>query len=384
MYQVKIYNKISEIDKKFWDGLAGDNIFLCYARLKTYEEATVSPSLPYYITLSDGSNISAASVCYLDKKKENSRSIDNILLGRFKSIKWIRKPSFLPALMCGSKNGYGSHFLFSKDLPENETIYLFNQLTDIIENIAEKNNASVYFSNVMKNEKSLIQILTKRGYYKTYSLPLNYIDIKWTSFRDYKKSVSKEHPSMKKTIPRDINKNRKAGIEIIELQNIEQHWKRLIELLKINHDKYNTNTFILKPDYFLQLKNNFGSDAVLFTAIKGAEIVGVCILIKKNNNAALTRVGIDHNISPGDLTYFNIVFYEPIKKAIDSGMEKIYCGNAFYEMKGRRGFKAADTYIYYKPDYGHFNYFIRFWFMIHRLWMKRKFLFIRKNQNKDY
>ena len=64
--------------------------------------------------------------------------------------------------------------------------------------------------------------------------------------------------------------------------------------------------------------------------------------------------------------------------------EIIYCGNAFNKMKGKRGYKAADTYIYYKPDYGHFNYFIKFWFMIHRLWMKRKFSFTRKNQNKDY
>ena len=383
MVEVKIYNKISEINKECWDKLAGDNIFLCYGWLKTFEEATVNPPLPYYITLNRGEKITAASVCYLDKKKENSRSIDNILFGRSKNIKWLKNVSFLPAVMCGSKNGYGSHFLFSKDLNENETIYLYDQLTDIIENIAEKNNASVYFSNVMSNEKSLIQILSKRGYYKTFSLPLNYINIQWSSFHDYKKSVSKEHPSMKKTIPRDINKNRKSGIEVKELQNIEDHWERLYQLLKMNHDKHNTDTFTLKPDYFLQLKENFGNDAILFAGLKGADIIGVCIELRKDKKAALTRVGIDHNISLNDLTYFNIAFYEPIRNAIENKIESIYGGNAFYEMKGRRGYKAANTFIFYKPYGRRLNYLIRFWFVIHKLWMKRKFSFAQEIQKRS-
>ncbi len=381
MYQVKIYNKISEIDKKCWDELAADNIFLSYPWLKTYEEVTVNPPVPHYITLHDNKKIIAASVCYFDKK-ENSSSIDKILLGRLIDFKWIKSLTFLPAIVCGSKNGYGSHFLFSKELNENETILHYKRLIDIIENIAEEYNASVYFSNVMRNEKSLTQILTKRGYYKTYSLPLNYIDIIWSSFDDYKKSISKEHSSMKKTVSREVNENRKAGIEIKELQDFENNWERLYELLKMNHGKHNTNSFTLKQDYILQLKKNFGSDAVFFTALKGEDIIGVCIELKKNNNAALTRVGIDHEISKNDLTHFNIAFYEPIKKAIEAGIEKIFYGNAFYEMKKRRGFKAADTYIYYKPNYGYFNYFIKFWFVIHKLWMKRKFSFTRKNQNK--
>jgi predicted N-acyltransferase len=380
MQEVKIYNKISEINKENWDRLAEDNIFLCYAWLKTFEEAAANPLLPYYITLRDGEEIIAASVCYFEKKKENSRSIDNILLGRFIKFKWIKNHSFLPAVMCGSKNGYGSHFLFSKELKENEIISLYDNMIGIIENIAEKNNSSVCFSNVMDNERALIQILSNRGYYETISLPLNYIDIKWSSFDDYKKSVSKEHPSMKKTIPRDINKNRKAGIEIKVLQNTEEHEERLFQLLKMNHDKYNIYSITLKPDYILKLRENFGSDAVFFTASKGEDIVGVCIELKKNNKAALTRVGIDHEISKSDLTYFNIVFYEPIKNAIEKGIEKIYCGNAFYSMKGRRGFKAANTYIFYKPDYSRFNYIIKLWFLIHKLWMKRKFSFIKENE----
>jgi predicted N-acyltransferase len=345
--------------------------------LKTFEETTNDLPIPYYITIFDDNKIIAASVCYLDKKKEDSRSIDNVLLGRFKDIKWIKKLSFLPAVMCGSKKGYGTHFLFSKELKENETNELQNQLFDITEDIAIKNNAAVYFSNVMNNELSLMQLLTKRGYYKTISLPLNYIDIKWSSFKEYKKYVSKEHPSMKKTIPRDINKNRKAGVVIKQLQNIDEHWQRLFELLEMNHQKYNSSLFHLKPNYFLKLKENFADDVIIFMALKDDNIIGVCVELKKDKEAALTYVGINHNISYGDLTYFNIAFYEPIKKANQYGIERIYGGNAFYAMKGRRGYKAANTYIFYKPNYGLLNYFIKIWFSIHYLWMARKFSYLK-------
>ncbi len=39
MYEVKIYNTINWINKKCWDKLAEDKIFLCFGWLKTFKEA---------------------------------------------------------------------------------------------------------------------------------------------------------------------------------------------------------------------------------------------------------------------------------------------------------------------------------------------------------
>ena len=83
MYKVKIHISISEVKKELWDSLTENNIFMCYAWLKTFEETTNNPPLPYYITILEDEKIIAASVCYFDKRNNNIRSIDNILLGRF-------------------------------------------------------------------------------------------------------------------------------------------------------------------------------------------------------------------------------------------------------------------------------------------------------------
>ena len=98
MNQVKIFNSISDVEKECWDALTENNIFMCYGWLKTFEETTNDLPLPYYITIFDENKIIAASVCYFDKKNEYTRSIDNVLLGRFKDFKLIKNASFLPAV----------------------------------------------------------------------------------------------------------------------------------------------------------------------------------------------------------------------------------------------------------------------------------------------
>jgi len=351
---------------------------MCYAWLKTFEETTNNPPLPYYITILDDEKIIAASVCYFNKRNNNIRSIDNILLGRLNNSKWLKNISFLPAVNCGPKNGYGTHFLFSKELKQNEINKLQNQLIDIIENIAVKHKASIYFSNITNQEIFFMQTLTKRRYYKTKGLPLNYIDIKWSSFDKFKQHLRKKYPSMNKTIAREINKNRKSGIAIKELQNINNHQQRLFKLLEMNYEKYNSTALSLKPDYFFKIKKNFGNNSFIYAAIKEEKIIGVIVELRRNKEAVLTSVGIDHNISKNDFTYFNIAFYEPIRNAPECGIERIYGGNALYKTKARRGFSTADTYIFYKPNYGLLNYFVKIWFSIHYLWMTRKLSYIKQ------
>ena len=374
MYKVKIHISISEVKKELWDSLTENNIFMCYAWLKTFEETTNNPPLPYYITILEDEKIIAASVCYFDKRNNNIRSIDNILLGRLTRFKRFRNITLLPAVICGSKKGYGTHFIFSNKLGKNEINILQNKLLDTVEHIAAENKSSICFQNVMDNESDLMNKLIKRGYHKTKSLPLNYIDINWSSFDEYKKNIYRKN---QRSINHEINKNRKSGVVIKQLHDIDNHQKRLIELLEMNYRKYNTDIFPLRPNYFKQVKENFGDNAIIYAAIKEESIIGVLIEFRRGKVATAPNIGIDHHSSKGDLTYFNLVFYEPIKNAFETGLQRLYSGNAFYKMKARRGYTAADTYIFYKSNNSLMNFYIKIWFLIHNLWMTRKFSYIK-------
>jgi predicted N-acyltransferase len=380
MNEIKIYHSIAEADKRQWDSLTENNVFMCYEWLKTLENISIHPANPHYIMIFNEKKLLAASVCYLQRRIDEVPSIDNLLLGRLRKLRLFKKFSFLPAVICNPKRGYGTHFIFSRELKKDQVSELQNKLIDTIEKISAESKASVCFYNLIENESSLIDALIKRGYHKTKSSPLNYIDIDWLSFDEYRKNLSRKFPRMGRKISNEINKNRKSGVTIMQLLNINGSEQRLFELLGINHRKHNPGKFLLKPDYIRQLKDNFGDNAVIYAAFKEGEITGVSVELRKGKEVFISNIGVDHERAYNDLTYFNLSFYEPIKNAIERNVNRIYGGNSLYKTKVKRGYKIADTYLFYKPAGRSKDLIIRIWFAFHRMRMARKLSYIKELQ----
>jgi len=378
MSEIKIYHSISDVDKNLWDSLTENNVFMCYEWLKTLEYSSDYPTKPFYIMIFDQKKLLAATVCYNQKRIDNIPSIDSLLLGKLQKFIIMKNLSFLPAVICNPKRGYGTHFIFSDEIEQDQIIELQNQLIETVEKIADANKASICFLNVTCNESHLINALVRKGYYKTKGTPYTYIDIAWSSFTDYKKYVLKKFPLMRKSIPREINKNKKSGVVIKQLQDINGYQQRLYELLKMNHQKYNSGMFPLKADYIGQVKENFGDNAVMYIAVKEGNIIGVSIELRKGSEAVISNVGIDHARSQKDLTYFNIVFYEPIKNAMTSGIKRLYGGNSLYKTKAKRGYNIDETYLFYKPNLKINNFITGAWFLLHKWRMTQKMSYLKK------
>jgi predicted N-acyltransferase len=381
MYWIKNYDSVHEIKKEDWDSLTKDNVFMCYNWLKTFEESTTLSVKPYYLMVFYEEELVGASVCYLDKKNSKS-SIDGLLLGRLREFRIFRRLSFQTVIMCYPRKGFGTHFLISNQADKTQFYIIQNKLMDEVENIARRNKTSICFQFVMEHEVDMIRLLKERGYYRTISFPLNYIDINFSTFQEYKSYVSRRHPSMKKTIPREINKNRKAGVRIRKIQNINGIQQRLFHLLLMNNEKYNKKNFSFKPDFFSLAKENFGDDAIIYAAEKESEIIGVCVELRNGSESYISSIGIDHNFSKDDFTYFNIMYYEPIINAISSGVKRIFYSNALYELKSRRGCIVADTYCFYKTYKNSMGskLKLKIWFPLHNRWMTRKLSYIKKYQ----
>jgi len=50
-----------------------------------------------------------------------------------------------------------------------------------------------------------------------------------------------------------------------------------------------------------------------------------------------------------DFTYFNLVYYEPIRLGISLGLESIAYGNGAYQAKIRRGCTVRANHLYFRP-----------------------------------
>ncbi|HSR18347.1 MAG TPA: hypothetical protein VLM39_09695, partial [Ignavibacteriaceae bacterium] len=110
------------------------------------------------------------------------------------------------------------------------------------------------------------------------------------------------------------------------------------------------------------------------------EITGVSIGLRKGKEVFISNIGVDHERASNDLTYFNLSFYEPIKNAIERNVNRIYGGNSLYKTKVKRGYKIADTYLFYKPAGRSKDLIIRIWFAFHRMRMARKLSYIKELQ----
>ncbi len=183
---------------------------------------------------------------------------------------------------------------------------------------------------------------------------------------------------MNKSIRHELNRNRKSGVVIKQLPKIDNYQERLIELLKMNHFKYNPTTFPLKPNYFQQIKENFGDNSIVYAAVKEGIITGVQVVLRKGENALLSNIGVDYEYSKNDCTFFNLSYYEPIKNAAESNIKKIYYGRGLYETKIKRGCITEDMLIFYKPRNKIMNPIVKLWFAFHKRWMMKKLSHIKR------
>lgn len=372
MPTIQIVDTIHRIDREEWDALVGENVFESYGWLKTLEQTLIGDYNPRYFLLREEGRLIATAACHIAHPSNKIYNSDDTLLGRLKRYASKMGISFLPALIGSPRGAYGIHLSVGEGLDSKKAESAEKDLIEAIENFASEHRLPVLFPNVMDHEVSLIRYLTERGYSKAVTFPLNYLDVEWSSFNDYlanRKRISRGGANM---IRREINKNRNEGVVIQPLENVDGFQKRLFELANQNYMYYNGRPFPYRQEYFKTLKENLGSHAVIYAAAKQNRLVGVCVLLRRKKTYYIPVVGVDHESTGNDFTYFNLVFYRPIQEAISDRIERIYYGQAFYSVKTRRGCKISNTYTLYKPHRKVSQLAVKPWFWILSIWYRRK------------
>lgn len=372
MPTIDIVDTINKIDREEWDALVGENIFTSYGWLKTLEQTFIGDQKFRYFVLHEEGRLLAAAACYIAHPSGQIHNCDNTLLGRFKRYASKVGISFLPAIICPPKSAFGTHIIVEKRLDLKKAEAVVTELIQKIEELASEHRLSIVFTNVMDHEIILIRGLSARGYSKAFTFPLTYLDVDWSSFNDYLSSLKRISPSSAKMIRNEINKNRKEGVVIEQLEKADGCQDRLYELVNRNYLRHNGKPFPFRMEYFKALKENLGSDAVIYVAIKKNDLIGVCVLLRRNASCHISVIGVDHESAGNDFTYFNLAFYRPIMDAISDRMKRVYCGQTQYALKTRRGFKLSNTYTFYRPYRIISQIAVKPWFLLLSVWYRRK------------
>jgi predicted N-acyltransferase len=370
MADISLVETVSKIDPHEWDDLVGGNIFLSHSWLRLIEKTSKIPTKFRYLLAQDSSKILAALFCWGQNQEVIPTSLDHVLYGRFAGTARLAGLTLQPALICGALGGHHQGIMFRKDLSGTDRKNLLTLLLISVEDMARIEGHTLCFRQFPTEDNDSANVFSSRRYLCTPEFPLTYLDIEWNSFAGYLKTLKKWHPGAEKSIRNEINRSRRAGVMIHRLEDTSSVCSRLHAVADAHYKRLNATPFPYKPEFFGKIKEYLGDKVVIYTAVKGEQIIGVLIMLRSNGNAFLPIIGIDTEYVRKDGIYFNLAFNQPIRDGIESGLRRLYFGMLLYGTKVRRGCRLSDANIYLQTE-GRISHFIMRPILACRSWKMR-------------
>jgi predicted N-acyltransferase len=370
--KVSIHRRIDELGGGRWDELAGGDIMAGHGWLRTVETASIGRCRPWYLVVEDDGRPLGAAICTFRHGGDPVETLDDMVFGRLRPAAGRLGLSLHPAWVCAAPHGFGSHLLIDRTLPAEHRSRLLVALLDAIETEARDRKIPAAMPHVLESEADLASRLMARGWLRSTHVPINYLDVCWPSFDDYLSHLNTVTRDARKDIRRQINQNRKRGTEIHRIDDPVAYEDRLHRLLDINSRRHNGRPFGFLPRVFSELKRNLGDEAIIYAAFKRGVITGVSVMLVRNGIAHLPWIGVDHEATANDFTYFNLAHYRPIDDAIGHGVTRMYFGRALYELKRRRGCRVGGLSLYVKPATSGGSLALRPWLVLLSTWNRLK------------
>ncbi len=340
-----------------WDVLAGGNVMASHGWLRAVERSGIADLEPRYVLRRDGGRLVGAAVCYVGRGAGTGSSPDRLLLGRLYPLAARLRLSFLPAVVCAPYRGYGAHLLGA------EPDVLLNE----VEALAHAAALPLHLPRVLDEETALCRLLSGRGYHRTVQEPIACLEIEWDTFEGYLASLRRISPKAPRIVRHEMNRNRRAGIVIREIDDAAALAARLHDLAEAHHVRLNRASVPYQRHFLPWLKATLGERCVLYGAFHGEELLGFTLMLRDGDTAILPFLGID-DTAKGDFTYFNLCYYRPIADAIAGGLKRVFFGTLLYDLKARRGCRILKTNLFYKSAARARHLTAAPWFRCHRWW----------------
>jgi predicted N-acyltransferase len=343
--EVRVFRSVDEIGRDSIDSISNDGFFT-YGWFKTLETQESFNFWPLYIAVYDEGKLVAVAPCFADLEDHFFIEGPRIIPFMKKLLSLGKRFGFCEdhVLLCYSPFCLRSKVLFEKG---GEGKLILKLLSEKIDEICKKQRflfSSFLF--VSEFDKLLMENLQNLGYLQSPGTTTFYLDIKWSSFEDYLKSLTYK---TRKNIRREIRKCAENGVSIEE-RDIEGLSAKLPVLLSNLFWKYDENSEnLFNQSFFCKLEEYARDTAKVFVAEKNDEVVGFSMSLRQRDVLDVFMCGFDYDAqTKTDFTYFNLCYYAPIRWAIEEGIKRIYYRRKAEKVKLDRGCKPERTYSFIK------------------------------------
>jgi predicted N-acyltransferase len=345
-YELRVFNAVDEISKDQIDAISNDPFFT-YGWFKTLEEQKDFRISPFYIAAYNQSKLVAFAPCFVDSLNHYF-SYGRQVIPLMKNILSIGNRLGLwnkHVLLCYSP------FCFRSKILTDETFrnpIIFASIYKKINEICRKER--ILFSSflfVSEFDDLITRSLENFGYIRFPWINTLYLDVPWSSFEAFLASFKCK---TRKDIRREIRKFNQSGLTMEPNSNMEELSERLSVLYANMFRKYNRDKPSPYGASFFRSLSRFAEDKIkLFTAKKGGETVAFSLDLRHKDTIDGFMFGSDYNSrTKSDFAYFNLVYYEPIKWAIQEGINKIFYRPASEYVKLRIGCKPEKNSSFVK------------------------------------
>jgi len=341
--EVRVFNKADDI-KGSIDLISDDSAF-SYGWFKTLESFGRLPEPLYLAVNYDGATVGIAP-CFIDKINDFIAWGPKIVPFLPRILNFGQRLGLFKrnVILCYSPASCRTKVLFANNYNNKTVLSLFSEKID---DICKKQR--VLFSSflfVSEFDELLMKNLESLNYIKFSNIVTYYLDVNWSSFEDYLKSLK---PKRARSIRREIRECRESGV-VIEEESISEDIAEKLSTLEANvSSKYGYTNSKLDPSFFMKLRKYAKDNTRLLVARKNNEVIGFTLLLQHKNVLDAYMCGLDYTAqSSVPFIYFNLVYYKPIQLAIDAKINKIYYRYSAEKAKLNRGCRSEQTYSFVK------------------------------------
>jgi predicted N-acyltransferase len=347
MISIEQVGSLTHVDASEWDQLAGRSVVASYGWLRTLEETRRRTDSCRYILARTSAGLVGAVACKIEEDASNS-SVNRMLFGPLAKAAQRLHLGVLPCLVCGTAVGIGEPVLVRASATAEERRHVTVTLVRAIEETAREKGWIIYFRQVRRVMSPIVEVLMNRGYIHGSELPTACLELDpgWHSFADFRRHLKKAHPSTARNIKGELNRAKRAGLVIEQLDEPAPYRERLHRLMDTHYARLNREPFPFRAEFFDQLKARLGDRAGIYVARIGAELVGAQVELRGGDEVILSMIGINHESGRAGEAYFNIGYNRPIEDAIAAGLRRIDFGKMVYDAKARRGCCCVETDFY--------------------------------------
>ena len=350
----KILDNINKIGQEEWDAVFG-GIPESYLFYKTLENSELAEFRFYYLVIKRDHEIVLIAPLFL-----TDFNLDIAVEGWLsKVIRSIRKvfPRFLifKTLFCGSPFGEYGVLGIRQDFKEG--LKFIPLLLDGIKNFSNKINAPlVIFKDFLKQDTLFLDALMQRGYSRVESFPNVFLELNFTSFEDYLKSLGS---STRKNLNKKLKQaNIRGKIEVKVVEDIESQIDQIFKLYENTYHGGETKFERLTKKFFLQVAHDLNSHTRFFLYYVDDRLAAFNLCFVYDNLLIDKFIGFDYDISNRYNLYF-VSWAHNIKWCLDNSLRYYHPGQTDYEPKVRLGGKLITLYAYLKHKNMFFNFFLK-------------------------